>query len=281
MEFDFPLILDGATGTELNKRGFDGSVPAELWSLEHPDEIISLQKGYIEAGSMVVYTPTFGANRKQLDRNGLGDRVTELNIALAQLSLRAADGRAMVAGDIAPTGLFTRPAGAFNERLADIYDEQARALDRAGVDLFVIETMMSLADAVSAVTAVRSFSDKPVFVSCTVDDGGKMLDGSDILHARDVLCGMDIDVFGLNCSMGPAQMKEQIAAIADGTPLPLLAKPNAGLPVIRDGRAEYDCTAQEFAGYMKDMQLLGVKVFGGCCGTDSGFIAAIRDALRG
>lgn len=279
MIFDFPLILDGATGTELNKRGYDGRMPSELWNLENPDAIISLQKGYIEAGSRVVYTPTFGTNRAQLTRNGLQDRATELNMALAQLSLRAADGKALVAGDIAPTGIFPRPAGVFNERLADIYDEQARALDKAGVDMFVIETMMCLADAVSAVTAVRSFSDKPIFVSCTVDDKGRMLDGSDIKDARDVLRAMDIDVFGLNCSMGPEQMKEQISKLVGDTKLPMLAKPNAGLPIMVNGKAVYDCTPEEFAGCMKEMYEMGVNVLGGCCGTDSRFIKAIAEAL--
>ena len=280
MDFDFPLILDGATGTELNKRGYDGKGSSELWTLDHPEAVIGLQKGYIEAGSRVVYTPTFGANRKQLERNGLEDRVTELNMALAQLSLRAADGKAMVAGDIAPTGLFPRPAGGFDEEIADIYYEQARALDKAGVDLFVIETMMSLTDAVSAVTAVRSFSSKPILLSCTVDEEGKLLDGMDILTARDVLCAMDIDAFGLNCSMGPGQMREQMAKLTEGTRVPLLAKPNAGLPTFKGGRAFYDCTPGEFTGYMLEMKEMGVQIFGGCCGTDARFIRSLAEAVR-
>ena len=281
MEFGYPLILDGATGTEIQKRGYDGRMPAELWTLEHPEVVISMQKEYIAAGSQVIYTPTFGTNREQLKRSRLEDRARELNLALAQLSLRAADGKAMVAGDIAPTGIFLLPGEEEKkEMLTDIYVEQARALDEAGVDLFVIETMMTVTDTVAAVTAVRSFSDKPIFVSCTVSDKGKLIDGTGLTAYRDAVCAMDVDAFGLNCSAGPDQMEQYIALLAEGTRLPLLAKPNAGLPAYVDGKAVYDCDPAFFASCMSRMRDLGVRIFGGCCGTDSRFIRALTEMLR-
>ena len=282
MEFTYPLILDGATGTELQRRGYDSKIPAELWTLDHPDVMISMQKEYIAAGSQVIYTPTFGTNREQLKRSRLEDRVRQLNLDLAQLSLRAADGRAMVAGDIAPTGIFLLPEKREEnmDMLTGIYDEQARALDEAGVDMFVIETMMTVTDTVAAVTAVRSFSDKPVFVSCTVGDNGRLIDGTDLLEYRDAACAMEIDAFGLNCSSGPEQLLKQIERLAEGAELPLLAKPTAGLPSYRDGKAFYDCDPLFFASCMARMKALGVKIFGGCCGTDSRFIRALAEAVR-
>ena len=178
MEIRFPLILDGATGTELQKHGYAGDVSAEQWTLEHPDVIVGIQRGYVAAGSQVLYTPTFGANRQKLEERGIFNRTADFNRRLAALSRKAADGRAWIAGDLAPTGLFLAPLGeASFEDLVDIYTEQAAGLEEAGVDLFVIETMMTLSDARAAVLAVRSVSDKPIFVSFTCDESGRSLSG--------------------------------------------------------------------------------------------------------
>ena len=167
MEIRFPLILDGATGTELQKHGYAGDVSAEQWTLAHPDIMREIQRGYVAAGSQVLYTPTFGANRQKLEERGIFNRTADFNRRLAALSREAADGRAWIAGDLAPTGLFLAPLGeASFEDLVDIYTEQAAGLEEAGVDLFVIETMMTLSDARAAVLAVRSVSDKPIFGIC-------------------------------------------------------------------------------------------------------------------
>ena len=165
MELSFPLILDGATGTELQKRGFTGGGCAEAWTLEHPEAIREIQRGYVDAGSRVLYSPTFGANSTKLEAHGVFNRVEDFNLRLASLSRETADGRAWVAGDIAPTGLFLYPLGdtRFDE-LLEIYTEQAAALEKAGVDLFVIETMMTLSDARAAVDVYREyFADRGIF----------------------------------------------------------------------------------------------------------------------
>ena len=154
MELYFPAVLDGATGTELQKRGYTGGGCAEAWLLEHPDAILDVQRRYVDAGSDIIYTPTFGANRVKLEANGIFNRVEEFNLRLAALSKEAAAGRALVAGDIAPTGLFLAPLGTASfEELVEIYTEQAAALEKAGVDLFVIETMMTLPEARAALRA--------------------------------------------------------------------------------------------------------------------------------
>jgi methionine synthase I (cobalamin-dependent) len=281
MEIRFPLILDGATGTQLQKRGYMGDMSAEQWVLENPESIIEIQKSYVEAGSNVLYSPSFGANRRKLEEHGIFNKTAEYNRRLAQLSQKAADGRAWVAGDISPTGMFLSPLGeASFEELVDIYTEQAAGLEEAGVDLFVIETMMTLSDARAAVLAVRSVSDKPIFVTFTCDENGRSLSGTDVAAALVVLQGMGISAFGLNCSAGPDQMLTQLQRLREFARVPLIAKPNAGMPQIVDGKTVYDCPPEEFAGYVQPMLEAGVAVFGGCCGTTAEHIAALRAALE-
>lgn len=282
MELYFPAILDGATGTELQKRGYTGGGCAEAWLLEHPEAIIEVQRRYVEAGSNIIYTPTFGANRVKLEANGIFNRVEEYNLRLAAFSKEAAAGRALVAGDIAPTGLFLAPLGTASfEELVDIYTEQAAALEKAGVDLFVIETMMTLPEARAALLAVRAVSNKPAIVSFTCDEHGRTLTGTDAAAALVVMQGMGADAFGLNCSVGPRDILAQIERLRPWAEIPLLAKPNAGLPQVIDGRTVYDCPPDEFAACAKEFAENGVGFFGGCCGTDERHIAALKAALEG
>ena len=280
MELTFPLILDGATGTELQKRGFTGSDCAELWTLEHPEAILEIQRGYVEAGSRILYTPTFGANRTKLEAHGIFNLVGDFNRRLAALSKEAAGGRAWVAGDIAPTGLFLYPLGDTSfEELVDIYTEQAAALEEAGVDLFVIETMMTLAEARAAVLAVKSVSDKPVFVSFTCDENGRTLSGSDVTALLQIMQGMGVDAFGLNCSVGPDEMVKQLKRLREIARVPLIAKPNAGVPEVVDGETVYCCPPAAFTAHLEEMAAAGVWMFGGCCGTDAGHIRALSEAV--
>lgn len=281
MQIRFPLILDGATGTELQKCGYKGDVSAEQWVLENPDSIIGIQKGYVKAGSNVLYSPSFGANRRKLEEHGIFNKTADYNRRLAALSQKAADGRAFVAGDISPTGLFLSPLGeASFEELVDIYTEQAAGLEQAGVDLFVIETMMTLSDARAAVLAVRSVSDKPIFVTFTCDENGRSLSGTDITAALTVLQGMGIDAFGLNCSAGPAEMLPQIKRLREFSRVPLIVKPNAGMPEIVDGKTVYNCPPEQFVELVPEFLKAGVAIFGGCCGTTAEHIAALSKALR-
>ncbi len=282
MELHFPFILDGATGTELQKRGYTGDISAEQWVLEHPEAIIDIQRRYADAGSQAVYTPTFGANRRKLEERGLFNCTADYNRRLAALSEQAVQGRALRAGDLSPTGAFLAPLGDVSfEELVDIYTEQAAGLEQAGVDLFVIETMMTLSDARAAVLAVRSVSRKPIFVTFTCDESGRCLSGTDVTAALVVMQGMGVDAFGLNCSAGPEQMLPQLKRLREYARVPLIAKPNAGMPRIVDGRAVYDCPPEEFAALIPEMLRTGVAIFGGCCGTAPEHIAALRTALEG
>ena len=282
MQVQFPLILDGATGTELQKRGFTGAVSAEEWVFAHPESILDIQRRYVDAGSRVLYAPSFGANRQKLEEHGIFNQTAAYNRRLAALSKQAAAGRALVAGDLSPTGLFLSPMGETSFReLVDIYAPQAAGLEEAGVDLFVIETMMTLSDARAAVLAVRSVSDKPIFVTFTCDEKGRTVSGTDITAALVIMQGMGVDAFGLNCSAGPQEMLVQLRRLREYARVPLIAKPNAGMPQIVDGKAVYSCPPEEFTALVPELLQAGVAIFGGCCGTDAGHIAALKKALDG
>lgn len=282
MEVYLPLVLDGATGTELQKAGFTGEVCAEQWLLDCPGPILELQSRYVAAGSDVIYTPTFGGNRVKLEENGIFNRTAEVNRRLALLSRQAAGEKALVAGDIAPTGLFVTPLGnvTFDE-LVEAYEEQVTGLEEAGVDLFVIETMMTLSDARAALTAVRKHSSKPVIVSFTCDENGRTLTGGDAEAALVVMQSMGADVFGLNCSVGPKDLVAPLERLSRYASIPLAAKPNAGKPEILDGKTVYNCDPEEFRESVPRYAACGVQLFGGCCGTDERYIRTIREALEG
>ena len=275
-----PILLDGATGTELYKRGMPHGVCTEQWVLEHPDALLELQHAYVDAGSQVLIAPTFGANRVTLARYGLSGQVSVYNRRLAALTRKAADGKARVAGDLAPTGKSIVPFGdASFEELVDIYTEQAAALEAAGVDLFLLETTMTMAEARAAVLACKSVSAKPVWVTFTCDENGRTLSGTDVLAALIVMQGMGVDAFGLNCCAGPAEMLEQLRRLTPYASVPLIAKPNAGLPQVMEGKAVYRCTPEELASYAAPFAEAGVRMFGGCCGTTPEHIAALGDAV--
>ena len=259
MQLQFPLILDGATGTELQKRGFTGDVSAEEWVLAHPEDIADIQRGYVQAGSQVLYCPSFGANRQKLEEHGIFNKTADYNRRLAELSKKAAEGRALIAGDLSPTGLFLAPMGqASFEELVDIYADQAAGLEQAGVDLYVIETMMTLSDARAAVLAARNVSEKPILVTFTCDENGRSISGTDITAALTVLQGMGIDAFGLNCSAGPREMLPQLKRLREYARVPLIAKPNAGMPQIVDGKAVYHCPPEEFTALVPEFLQAGV-----------------------
>ena len=281
MELQFPLILDGATGTQLQKRGYTNEQCAEQWVLEHPEAIQDIQKNYVAAGSNIVYASTFGANRIKLEGNGIRNQTAAYNTRLVGLSREAVGENAMVAGDIAPTGKFLYPIGDLSfENLLDVYTEQAQALEQAGVDLFVIETTMTIPEARAALLAVKSVSEKPVFVTFTCDENGKTLTGTDVVAALVIMQSMGADAVGLNCSVGPDQMLLQLERMAQYAQVPLIAKPNAGIPEMVDGKAVYTCTPEEFAALVPEMAAAGVGVYGGCCGSEPAHIAALAQAVK-
>ena len=282
MNITFPLILDGAMGTQLYKEGLPRGVCPEQWVLEHPEAALKIQSVYVQAGSQVIYAPTFGANSVMLESHGIFNKVEEYNRRLVELAKTAADGKALVAGDISSLGAMLYPLGDRSfEEIYEIYLEQASALEKAGVDLYAVETMTNVAEARAAVLAIKAVSQKPVFVTFTCDENGRTMMGTDVCAALQIVQGMGVDAFGLNCSTGPDKMLPQIRRLAKYACVPLIAKPNAGLPKTVNDSTVYTVDAEEFAAYIPELAEAGVNIFGACCGSDESFIAAIRDKLNG
>lgn len=275
--YRLPLILDGAMGTRLQKHGMPQNVCPEQWALENPRIIEDIQRGYVRAGAQAVLTPTLGANRIKLAGYGLSDDVDRLNRGLAAVSRAAVGPDVRVGGDLSPLGVFIKPFGDTDfEQMVEIYAEQVRALLGGGVDFFVLETVMTLTEARAAVLAVRENTDKPIFVTFTCDEHGKTIWGADILAALIVMQGMGVSAFGLNCSTGPEAMAENMRRLAPYARIPLIAKPNAGLPRVDEaGNTFFDMAADDFCAFTEDFIQSGVRLFGGCCGTDETHILAL------
>lgn len=280
------FILDGATGSNLQKAGMKSGECPEQWILNHPDIFIDLQKKYIEAGSDAVYAPTFTSTRVKLDEYGLGAKQREYVGRLVGLSKQAVeesrtDRKIYVLGDISMTGLQIQPLGTMPfEELVDIYKEQVTLSVEAGVDGFVIETMMSLQEARAAVLAVKESCDLPVFVTMTFQEDGRTLYGTSPETAMVVLQEMGVDAVGINCSTGPDKMVDAVKSMKRYAKVPVIVKPNAGLPALVDGETVYDMGPDEFALAMKKLAEAGATVLGGCCGTTPEHIRCLKEALE-
>ena len=262
------LLLDGATGTELQKRNMPKDVCPEAWVLDNPQTLTDIQRGYVDAGAGIILTCSFGGNRLKLAEFGLQDQVEQMNRALAGISKEAAGGRCLVAGDLAPTGRFVEPFGETPfEDVVDVYKEQVRGLIAGGVDLLIIETMIDLQEARAALLAVKETCDLPVIVSVTYDTGGKTLTGSDPLSALIILQSLGADAVGANCSTGPQNMLQVVKQMAPYAKVPLMVKPNAGLPQLINGETVFDMGPVEFGGYGPEFAAAGAGLIGGCCGT--------------
>lgn len=277
-----PVILDGATGTNLQNAGMPVGVCPEQWILENPDVMVKLQEDYVAAGTNILYAPTFTANRIKLEEYGLQDRLEEMNRELIAISKRAAKGRALVAADMTMTGQQLYPIGDLMfEDLVDVYKEQARVMAEAGADLFVVETMMSLQECRAAVLAIKEVCDLPVMVSLTYNPDGRTLYGTEPATATVVLQGLGADAIGINCSTGPEDMIEPVRQMAQFATIPILAKPNAGLPELENEKTVYRTDAAEFASWGKKLVEAGAAIIGGCCGTTPEHIRALSEAVCG
>ncbi len=276
------LILDGATGSNLIKAGMKNGECPESFMLSNPEILIDLQREYVKAGTNILYAPTFSGNRVKLEEYHMEDQIEYINKELVALTKKAADGRALVAGDLTMTGKSLAPVGDMGfEELVDIYKEQISYVLAAGVDLFVVETMMSLAECRAAVLAVKESCDLPVMVTLTFAEDGKTLFGTDPQTAVIVLQAMGVDAIGANCSTGPDKMCDIIGQMNKYAKVPIIAKPNAGLPKLVNGETVYDMEAADFAREMKDVIKAGATIVGGCCGTRIEHIKALSEMVQG
>jgi len=280
------IYLDGATGSNLVKAGMPSGVCPESWILENRDVLVDLQRQYVQAGTDILYAPTFTANRVKLAEYGIADRQSSMIRELVALSKEAAstaeDRRVLVAGDLTMTGEQLKPMGNMElEVLIDIYKEQIRELEAAGADLLVVETMMSLGEARAALIAAKEVCGLPVMVTMTFEPDGRTLYGTDAKSAAIVLESLGACAVGVNCSTGPAAMRKIIEDMAGVTKdIPIIAKPNAGLPFLdEEGHTCYNMTAAEFVEEMKQLTAAGATILGGCCGTTPEFIRGLRDTF--
>jgi len=270
------VVLDGATGTELQKRGMPIGVSPEIWCLENPDILKAVQLDYARAGSNVVYTCTFGANSIKLLEYGKYN-ARSVNRRLAKISRSVLPDNVLLAGGIGPTGKFVEPFGTlkFDQAVA-IFKEQAKGLIEGGVDLIVIETMMDIQEARAALIAVKEISDIFTVVTMTYEKGQRTLNGTDPVSSLVTLQSLGADAIGCNCSLGPKQMVEIIKKMKPFATVPLVAKPNAGMPQFLNGKTSFDMDAKEFSLYGPSLVLAGANMIGGCCGTTPDHIKGLK-----
>lgn len=284
------VILDGATGSNLQKKGMHTGICPELWMIDNAEKLVDLQLEFLEAGTDILFAPTFTSNRIKLREYDLEDRVDFFNKELVDISKRAiAEYREMtgnqrrifIAGDITLTGEMVAPHGKLSfEELVDVYKEQMTSLLSAGVDLFIIETMMSLQECRAGLLAAHELCDLPVMVSLTYEKNNRTLHGTDPITAITVLQAMGADAVGVNCSTGPDKMYDIIRQMKDIAHVPIIAKPNAGIPFLLEGQTVFPMEPEEFAGEMKKLVEYGAGIIGGCCGSTPGHIKSLVSIVK-
>lgn len=274
------VVLDGATGTELQKKGMPAGVCPESWCIKNPKIIRGIHSAYCHSGSDIIYSSTFGANRIKLKQYKLEDRARQINKGLMILAKEAVGSKVLVAGDIGPTGKLIQPTGRLDfEEAVGIFKEQVKALDQAGADLFVIETMVDIQEARAALIAVKEISDKFVIVTLTFGKDARTLSGTDPRAALITLQSLGADAVGVNCSSGPSEMLRLIREMKPYATVPLVAKPNAGIPRLAGGKTFFGMGAREFSSYAEEFISSGVNMLGGCCGTTPEHIKWLRDKI--
>ena len=282
------FYLDGGTGSYLQERGLKPGELPEIWNLNRPEEIIALHRAYYEAGSHAVCTNTFGANGLKFD--GLDGRpsvrqVVSAAVECAKLARETASGgqaERFVTLDVGPLGRLLEALGDVPfERAVELFAEEVRAGAEAGADLILIETMSDSYETKAAVLAAKETCGLPVFVSNVYDEGGKLMTGATPEAMVAMLEGLGADAIGINCSLGPKQMLELVPRFTACCSVPLLVKPNAGLPRSEHGKPVYDVSPEEFAAVMQEIVAGGASIVGGCCGTTPEYVRALTAATEG
>ncbi len=281
-QFTAPTILDGSWGTLLQTMGLPAGTCPDAWNIERPDQVEAIGRLYVEAGSQIIVTNTFRANRLTLARHGLGDRVRDVNRAGARASLAAARGRAKVFASVGPSGKLLAAGDTNPDELRATFEEQTRALAEESIDGLVLETFSDLEEIGIALAAAKA-TGLPV-VACMLFDSGAQRDrtmmGIKPEQAVEALAEAGADAVGSNCGRGIASFPQLVRRLRQATDLPLWLKPNAGLPQLADGLPAYEITPAEFAVTTKELVDAGADFVGGCCGTSPDFIRAISSALR-
>jgi len=277
------LLADGATGTNLFDMGLESGEAPEAWLLEHPDRVQALHQSFVDAGSDIFLTNTFGGTRHRLKLHGLDDQVTSLNRTAARLARGIADEAdrpVLVAGSVGPTGELLTPLGKLEKTDAvNSFKEQIEGLVEGGIDLVWIETISAPDELEAAAEAARSF-DLPVCATMSFDSAGRTMMGLTPRAFASLAADFNLDGFGANCGVGASDLMSSVIGFADATPTqPIIAKANCGIPSYEDGRIVYSGTVEQMAAYAQLARAAGAKIIGGCCGTKPEHIRAMRSAL--
>jgi len=277
------LLADGATGTNLFDMGLESGEAPEAWLLEHPDRVQALHQSFVDAGSDIFLTNTFGGTRHRLKLHGLDDQVTSLNRTAARLARGIADEAdrpVLVAGSVGPTGELLTPLGKLEKTDAvNSFKEQIEGLVEGGIDLVWIETISAPDELEAAAEAARSF-DLPVCATMSFDSAGRTMMGLTPRAFASLAADFNLDGFGANCGVGAADLMSSVIGFADATPTqPIIAKANCGIPSYEDGKIVYSGTVEQMAAYAQLARAAGAKIIGGCCGTKPEHIRAMRSAL--
>lgn len=273
-----PVVTDGAWGTQLQARGLSPGECPDQWNLSHPDRVQQVARSYVEAGSQVILTNTFRANRVTLAGSELADQIPAINRAGVEISRRAGAGLARVFASIGPTGKMLITGQIGEEELSSAFTEQAQALAEAGADALVIETMAELAEAKLALAAA-AMTGLPVVVSMAFDTGNRTMMGVSPEQAAEELTAAGADVIGANCGQQIAAYVPICRQLRAATDRPIWLKPNAGLPEIVDDRVVYRASPEEFATCALELVQSGASFLGGCCGTGPEFITALKELI--
>ena len=276
-----PVVTDGSWGTQMQKRGLKRGECPDSWNLSHPERVLEVAQQYVDAGSQIILTNTFGGSRLALKKFELGEKTVEINMTGVEISKKAGGDRAYVFASIGPTGMMLVTRETTEEELQKVFEEQADAQARAGADGIIVETMIDVVEAKIAATAAKQ-TGLPVIVSMVYDSGenkDRTMMGDSPEQVLEELMSIGIDGIGANCGQGIEAFLSICSRLRQATDLPIWMKPNAGLPEIVDDKTVFRTTAREFVQYIPELIQAGAGFIGGCCGTDQEFVKAIRETV--
>ncbi|MBR2518288.1 MAG: homocysteine S-methyltransferase family protein [Selenomonadaceae bacterium] len=274
-------IFDGAMGTMLQAGGLKAGACPELMNVDAPEVVKKIHRAYIDAGSTIITTNTFGASSLKLAHYGIADRVRELNFAAVKIAKEVAGSRAKVAGDIGPSGKFIEPLGDLSfDDAYKIFYEQATALAEAGADFLIIETCIDIQEMRATLLAAHDACNLPVICQLSYSEDGRTVTGTDPQSAAVILDAMGASIIGVNCSLGPAQLVPVVKILAENCRVPVSVQPNAGMPYLEDGKTKFPMDAKTFGGWGKALVDAGATYLGGCCGTTPDHIRELANAVK-
>jgi 5-methyltetrahydrofolate--homocysteine methyltransferase len=276
------IVLDGATGTQLQAMGLPVGSSPEAWNLETPEAVKKHYQAYVDAGSDAILTNTFGGSRPMLEKYGFGDQTHEINVAAAKLAHEVAGDDVLVLGSMGPTGLLMDPMGPLTyDKAVEYFAEQAKGLAEGGANGIHVETMSDLSEAKAAIEGARQATDLPITATMSFDTHGRTMMGVKPEDAAKELWALDVLAVGVNCGRTLDENLNAVTAMREALPeAVLIAKPNAGLPRVENGtEIVYDVTPEIMAEYAQKFAAQGIKMMGGCCGSNPSHIAAVKETL--